>query len=264
MAQAQKFGPAFERLAERVLPAVRKTATEAKDNMKAAREEHLERWWQFWNVRVEMRDAFRTKGRYIACSRVTKRPIFVFASVDIVPDGALQVWSLDDDYSFGVIQSDAHWQWFYANCSKLKSDFRYTRRSVWDTFPWPQSPDTESVNQVATAAVAVRRARDIALQSTSGGLRAVYRLLELPGKHPLKEAHAALDAAVSDAYGFDPKRPPLDQLLSLNQSIALRLKAGEPVYAPGVPSGYGNPSSLVTDDCIQSGAIQMASPDASA
>jgi len=35
-----------------------------------------------------------------------------------------------------------------------------------------------------------------------GGLRALYRTLELPGQNPLKDAHAALDAAVLDAYGF--------------------------------------------------------------
>jgi hypothetical protein len=35
-----------------------------------------------------------------------------------------------------------------------------------------------------------------ALKVTTGGLRAVYRTLELPGTHPLKDAHAARDAAV--------------------------------------------------------------------
>jgi len=36
-------------------------------------------------------------------------------------------------------------------------------------------------------------------------MRALYRTLELPGRHPLKDAHAALDAAVLAAYGFDAK-----------------------------------------------------------
>jgi hypothetical protein len=29
-----------------------------------------------------------------------------------------------------------------------------------------------------------------------GGLRALYRTLELPGANPLKDAHAALDTAI--------------------------------------------------------------------
>jgi hypothetical protein len=37
-------------------------------------------------------------------------------------------------------------------------------------------------------------------------LRAVYRTLELPGKHPLQDAHAALDAAVLAACGFSAKK----------------------------------------------------------
>jgi len=74
---------------------------------------------------------------------------------------------------------------------------------------------------------------------TSAGLRAVYRTLELPGKHPLKDAHAALDAAVLAAYGFDAKKDLLAQLLELNLAVAEREKAGETVTAPGVPAGYG-------------------------
>jgi hypothetical protein len=45
-----------------------------------------------------------------------------------------------------------------------------------------------------------------ALQQIDGGLRALYRTLELPGKNPLKDAHAALDAAVLAAYGFDAEK----------------------------------------------------------
>lgn len=90
-----------------------------------------------------------------------------------------------------------------------------------------------------------------ALKVITGGLRAVYRTLELPGKHPLKDAHAALDAAVLAAYGFDPKKDLLAQLLSLNLDVAARIAGGQPVTAPGVPPGYGDPSPLISDDCIR-------------
>jgi hypothetical protein len=77
------------------------------------------------------------------------------------------------------------------------------------------------------------------------------RTLELPGKHPLKDAHAALDAAVLAAYGFSAKADLLKQLLDLNQAVAAREKAGEPVTAPGVPAAYGDPAALITEDCIR-------------
>lgn len=70
---------------------------------------------------------------------------------------------------------------------------------------------------------------------TTGGLRGVYRTLELPGRHPLTDAHAALDAAVLAAYGFDAKQDLLAQLLELNLSVAAREKAAHPVTAPGIP-----------------------------
>jgi hypothetical protein len=100
----------------------------------------------------------------------------------------------------------------------------------------------------------VRRVRAEALAVVTGGLRAIYRMLELPGKHPLKDAHAALDAAVLAAYGFDPRADLLKQLLGLNRDVAAREKAGELVTAPGVPPSYGDTLALITDDCIRPAA----------
>ncbi|MCO5053993.1 MAG: N-6 DNA methylase [Verrucomicrobiae bacterium] len=107
------------------------------------------------------------------------------------------------------------------------------------------------IDAVASASRTVRRVRAEALQHLKGGLRALYRTLELPGANPLKDAHAALDAAVLDAYGFSAKQDLLAQLLELNLTVAARIERGEPVTAPGVPPGYPTPQSLVTDDCIQ-------------
>ena len=104
---------------------------------------------------------------------------------------------------------------------------------------------------VAKAGREVRRVRAEALSKITGGLRAVYRTLELPGANPLKEAHAALDAAVLAAYGFSPKSDLLAQLLDLNHTVAHRLTQNEPVTASGIPPNYPNPESLITEDCIR-------------
>jgi hypothetical protein len=90
-----------------------------------------------------------------------------------------------------------------------------------------------------------------ALVKLKGGLRALYRTLELPGANPLKDAHAALDAAVLAAYGFNAKQDLLAQLLSLNLAVAQKIERGEPVTAPGLPPSYPNPQNLLTDDCIR-------------
>jgi hypothetical protein len=84
-----------------------------------------------------------------------------------------------------------------------------------------------------------------------GGLRALYRTLELPGASPHKDAHAALDAAVLAAYGFSVKKDLLAQLLELNLSVAQRLEKAEKVTAPGIPATFPNPETLISDDCIR-------------
>jgi hypothetical protein len=132
----------------------------------------------------------------------------------------------------------------------LKSDFRYTADTVFGTFPWPQSPTVRQIDAVAQAGREIRRIRAEALKTLKGGLRALYRTLELPGANPLKDAHGSLDAAVLDAYGFSAKADLLAQLLALNQEVAARIEKGEKVTAPGIPKNYPNPAALVSDDCI--------------
>jgi hypothetical protein len=56
------------------------------------------------------------------------------------------------------------------------------------------------IEAVAEARREVGRVRAEALTRMKGGLRALYRTLELPGANPLKDAHAALDTAVLNAW----------------------------------------------------------------
>ncbi len=246
----RQYAGAFRQVERVVLPDVQSKA-DAEDDSENARKDHLQRWWMHWRRRAELMNEIRTIKRYLVCSRVTKRPIFVFVASPIRPGDAVQAFSFEDDYSFGVLQSNTHWQWFVAKCSKLKSDFRYTPESVFDTFPWPQAPTKKQIDAVAEGGRGVRGVRADALTKIKGGLRAVYRTLELPGKNPLKDAHAALDAAVLSAYGFDPHPDLLRQLLDLNLKVADRIDRHKRVTAPGVPPAYPEPARLITSDCIQ-------------
>ena len=85
------------------------------------------------------------------------------------------------------------------------------------------------------------------LAAIKGGLRALYRTLELPGANPLKGAHAALDAAVLAAYGFSAKKDLLAQLLELNLAVAQRLENAEAVTPPGIPATFPNPETLMSE-----------------
>jgi SAM-dependent methyltransferase len=253
MAEAAKFAKPFAHLQKHVLPSVQKAYDDARtagSDMVAAREEHLGRWWQFWNRRDELNCMLDKIQRYIACSRVTRRPIMVFLSNRICPSDLIQVFAFDDDYSFGVLQSHLHFEWFRTSSRlKVETDARYSVRSVFETFPWPQQPTAEAVKSVADAARNLRRVRSECLQDT-GGLRSVYRLLELPGRHPLKDAHNALDAAVGNAYGFSDDSSALAVLFALNRDLANAEASGKPVTPPGIPS-YVNRNDLLSKDCFE-------------
>jgi hypothetical protein len=276
--EGQRFREAFRHIERLVLPDKKARAEEEirknqevlaknpKGKVNTDHQDALAQWWLHFRSRVDRKEAMQGLTRYIACSRVTKRPIFDFVSPEICPSDALQTFAFEDDYSFGILQSGIHWLWFIEKASTLKSDFRYTPDSVFDTFPWPQNPTPAQVNAVADAGRALhefRRAR----MARNGRLtlRDLYRSLEQPGKNPLKDLHAALDAAVMGAYGFDPHPPtpsPLRKegekggdvlalLLRLNEQVAERIERGEAVTAPGIPAGYPTPEALVSAGCIE-------------
>jgi restriction-modification enzyme MmeI-like protein len=162
------------------------------------------------------------------------------------------VFAFDDDYSFGILQSSLHFEWFRKSSRlKIETDLRYSVREVFETYPWPQSPDIAGASAVCSAARRLRAARDQAVQVVGGGLRGVYRLLELPGENAVRSAQVDLDGAVIRAYGFTDGRPLLDQLLELNQEISNRLQNHEPVTAPGIPPGLTRESWIASEDCFE-------------
>ena len=242
--QAKRFKTAFAHIEAHVLPEI-----QAKSDS-SERSASIIYWWRHWRGRKELITAIKKLPRYLACSRVTKRPIFTFVDSKIRPGDALQVFALADDYSFGILQSAAHYQWFHAKCSNMKSDPRYTSESVFDTFPWPQNIASPLVDAVAEAGRKLRQVREQALLQFEGGLRALYRTLDLPGKNPLRDAHLALDAAVLKAYGFTTKQDLLEELLKLNQAVISQIAAGINVNGPGIPTGHPSPDMLLTDDAF--------------
>ena len=259
---ARKYKQLFDIVEKNVLPtrqaAAKKeelrnkeaTAANPKAKINRHHENFLKKWWQLSYPRKQMMEALSSISRYIVCSQVTHRPIFEIISSVIHPNAALNVFAMDDDYSFGVLQSDIHWQWFINRCSTLKADYRYTSDTVFDSFPWPQKPTVPAVKKVADKAVALRKLRAKLKADHGLSLRELYQALEGPGTHPLKTAHEELDSAVREAYGMSKKADPLAFLLALNGTVVLAEQAGEEVVGPGLPPKVKK-AGLVTADCLQ-------------
>jgi hypothetical protein len=263
--EAKAYKELFERVEKGVLPDREKAAAEEKAENEAAlavnpkakiAKDHagaLEKWWRLFRGRGKMLKSIDKVSRYIACGRVTKRPIFEFIDPVIHPNDSVMVFPFDDDYSFGIFQSNIHWQWFTERCSTLKADWRYTSNTVFDSFPWPQKPSVSTIRAVADAAKELRELRQKLRDKHQLDLRELYRSMESPGKHPLKDAHDKLDAAVRRAYGMTPKEDPIAFILKLNAELAEREDDGEAIVGPGLPAFINDKASYVSTDRVTNG-----------
>lgn len=260
---AQAYKSLFARVKTTVLPARKVAGSEELLRNKEAlaadpdarvnhhHENFLKYWWLMSYPRDDMVEAISSIKRYISCARTTLRPIFEFIDAEIRPNDALMVFPYEDDYSFGILQSDVHWNWFINRCSTLTARFRYTSNTVFDSFPWPQSRTENAIGKVAKAAVALRQLRNALKAKHDASLREIYRTLELPGAHPLKVAHATLDQAVREAYGMKKSGDPLPFILDLNAKLADAESANKVVTGPGLPSVVKARAKYTTKDCIK-------------
>jgi hypothetical protein len=261
--EAQRYSELFETVKKRVLPTRKNAAQEEEErnkkalkaNAKAKLNRHhanfLAKWWQLSYPRQELVKTLGRIPRYVCCAQVTKRPIFEFISSEIRPNAALVVFPFADDYSFGILQSNFHWEWFTSRCSTLKGDSRYTSDTVFNTFPWPQKPTSQQVADVAKCAVKLRNVRRQVMKENQWSLRDLYRASEQPGKNPLKDAQDALDRMVAEAYGAGKAATPLVFLLGLNAQLARLESEGIEIVGPGLPSHARSDKSFTTSDCVE-------------
>lgn len=158
-----------------------------------------------------------------------------------LPDHQLIVFAREDDCFFGVLHARVHELWARSTGTQLReaeSGFRYTPTTTFETFPFPFAPgreraDDERVGAIAAAARLVSL-RDAWLNSGSSPLPAgagpgvrTRTLTALYNERPawLGMAHAALDRAVLDAYGWPHGLADdeiLARLLALNAARARR------------------------------------------
>ncbi|HFI0403349.1 TPA: class I SAM-dependent DNA methyltransferase [Streptococcus suis] len=125
--------------------------------------------------------------RYIPIGFLTREYI-PLAPILIIPDATL--------YHFGILTSNVHMAWMRTVAGRLKSDYRYSAKIVYNNFPWPEVTEEqrEAITQTAQAILDAR-----ALYPDSS-LADLYDELTMPVE--LRKAHQANDAAVMTAYGM--------------------------------------------------------------
>ena len=244
--QAALYEMPFRHVMERVKPA------RQRNRNKKVRE----LWWRHEAPRPVMWKALEGLPRYIATPRVAKYRLFVWCDTRVCPDCQLIVVARDDDTTFGILHSRFHEAWSLRRGTWLGkgNDPRYTPTTTFQTFPFPEglSPDVPAVDyasdpRAAAIAKAARRLvelrerwlnppewvkwvdepvsgypkRPVARDAEAAKKLKARTLTNLYNARPqwLADAHAALDAAVAAAYGWDAgisEEEALGELLALN------------------------------------------------
>lgn len=125
-------------------------------------------------------------------------PLAFFDPEIIVSDSCMFVGSATL-YHFGVLHSEMHMGWVRQICGRIKSDYRYSARLVYNNFPWPAEVTDKQRDAVEAAAQAVLDARS---QFPKASLADLYDPLSMP--KPLRQAHTALDRVVDRCYRPQP------------------------------------------------------------
>ncbi|MCL2830260.1 MAG: N-6 DNA methylase [Betaproteobacteria bacterium] len=139
------------------------------------------------------------RRRYIPIGFLTAN-IIVTDLVSIIPNANL--------YHFGVLTSNVHMAWTNVVCGRLKSDYRYSNKIVYNNFPWPDT-NTEQKAAIEELAQAVLDAR---ARYPENSLADLYDPLTMPQE--LLKAHQNLDRAVMKLYGL-PKDTPESAIVAL-------------------------------------------------
>lgn len=126
-------------------------------------------------------------------------------------------------FHFAVLSSEMHMAWVRQIGGRLKSDYRYSNKLIYNNYPWPESPSQKQINSVEQAAQAVLGAR---AEFPGATLSDLYNPLAMPPK--LVKAHSDLDKAVDLCYRTQPfptERQRVEFLFALYEKLSAPLLA---------------------------------------
>ncbi len=220
-------------------------------------------WWEAHRSRPSLRTALSSVDHYLATGETTEHRVFRFLPSSRIPDKSLYAFPYAGFVGFGILQSAFHEEWctYFGNRIGAGNQRRYNASFVYLTFPFPEGltpnipapdyADDPRAQAIATAAARLNELRenwlnpadlvvrepevvpgypDRILPKDEAAAKELKKrtLTNLYNARPqwLANAHAALDAAVADAYGWgeDWRAGRLDEdeilarLFALNQS----------------------------------------------
>lgn len=122
-----------------------------------------------------------------------------FMKSNVIASDAIQIIPRATLYDLGILSSNMHMAWMRTVAGRLKSDYRYSAKIVYNNFPWPTPTDKQKA-KIEKTAQAILDARALYPDSSLADL---YDPLTMPRE--LLKAHQDNDRAVMEAYGLPVK-----------------------------------------------------------
>ena len=201
------------------MPNVKNRVAKVRDFRASSKKEATRKFADMPSVFMEMR---QPESSFIAVPEVSSEsrkyiPIG-FLTPDIIVSNKIFVIPNADLYHFGILTSSVHMAWMRAVCGRLKSDYSYSNKIVYNNFPWPDlsgmwgvgcgkkkvSETTEEYQKRVRAKISLCSEEILRIREKypNSSLADLYSPLGMPPE--LLKAHKALDKAVMELYGYSP------------------------------------------------------------
>lgn len=138
--------------------------------------------------------------KYIPMIFVSKENI-VNNTCSVVPNSTL--------YHYGVLTSAMHMAWINQVCGRLKGDYRYSNKLVYNNFPWPLKTTELQEYRVINNVKKMLKTRE----KYNASLAELYDPLAMPKQ--LLDAHKAIDKSVEKCYRKKPFNSDVERLVYL-------------------------------------------------
>ena len=162
-------------------------------SQKAATRKAASNPYQFQEIRQPEEGHYLLVPRHTSQNR-TYIP-FGYLTTDVICGDANSLIPNATLYHFGILTSSMHMAWMRTIAGRIKSDYRYSNKIVYNNYPWPETTEAQQA-KIAELAQTVLDARALYPDSSLADL---YDPLTMPPE--LLQAHRKLDAAVEKAYG---------------------------------------------------------------
>ena len=120
-----------------------------------------------------------------------------YLDADTIPTNAVIMIPNAPIHYLGILTSNVHMSWMRAVAGRLEMRYRYSKKIVYNNFPWPNLTD-EQKQKIELTSKAILDSRDLYPESSLADL---YDELTMPPE--LRKAHQENDKAVMEAYGFN-------------------------------------------------------------